>query len=270
MITIFLIPVLIITILIVAKILLATQFNNEIKQLFNQSNPVTGKTFHYELLFGLPEPVQRYFKYCLKEGQFYISYARLKHDGLFKTDKNKGWINIEGEQYFTMQNPGFIWRGVTTMFTARDMYIAGTGRLIVNLFSIFKILNKKGEKINQGELLRWLGESVWFPTNLLPDEKLKWTSIDFNTAKLTYTHSGLTVFYIVTFNEAGEITQLETKRFMGEENLETWIGKLSGYKNMNGIIIPTEIEAIWKTEKEDYSYAKFNVKKIEYDKPEKF
>lgn len=39
---------------------------------------------------------------------------------------------------------------------------------------------------------------------------------------------------------------------------------------MNGIVVPTTIEAIWKLEKKDYSYAKFNVKRTEYNKPEKF
>ncbi len=72
----------------------------------------------------MPEPVQRYFNYALKEGQPYISYARITHDGQFKTGLDKGWINIKGEQYATTEKPGFIWKGTTTMFIARDMYIS--------------------------------------------------------------------------------------------------------------------------------------------------
>jgi len=45
---------------------------------------------------------------------------------------------------------------------------------------------------------------------------------------------------------------------MGEENLETWIGKMSGYKEINGIIIPANIEAIYRLKEGDYSYARFN------------
>lgn len=222
------------------------------------------------MLLELPEPVKRYFNHVLKNGQPYISYARLTHNGQFKTNQNKDWVNIEGEQYFTTEKPGFIWKGETSMFTARDMYIADKGRLIVSLFSVYNIVDGKGEKFNQGELLRWLGESVWFPTNLLPNENLKWTAIDSTTSKLTFTYDNLTVFYIVTFNDLGEITQLETKRYMGEENLETWKGKLSDYREMNGVLLPTTIEAIWELETGDYSYAKFKVKKIDYNKPQKF
>lgn len=45
---------------------------------------------------------------------------------------------------------------------------------------------------------------------------------------------------------------------------------MSDYKEMNGVSVPRTIEAIWKLEKDDYSYAKFKVKQIEYNKPEKF
>lgn len=256
--------------LIIGKINLSFQFNKEVKQLFSQFKTISNNRFSYQQLSGLPEPVQHYFKHVLKEGQQYISYARLTHNGQFKAAENKSWANIEGEQYFIIEKPGFIWKGETSMFTARDMYIADKGRLIVSLFSVYNIVNGEGEKFNQGELLRWLGESVWFPTNLLPSKNLQWAPIDNVSAKLTFSYNDLTVFYIVTFNESGEITQLETKRYMGEENLETWIGKLTEYKEINGIVIPTNIEGIWKLKKGDYSYAKFKVKKIEYDKPEKF
>jgi len=261
---------LIAVILIVGKINLSNQFSKEVKELFTQSEKISDKTFNYEMLLELPEPVKRYFTHVLKNGQPFISYARLTHNGQFKTNQNKEWVKIEGEQYFTTEKPGFIWKGKTSMFTARDMYIADKGRLIVSLFSVYNIIDGKGEKFNQGELLRWLGESVWFPTNLLPNENLQWTAIDSTTAKLTFTYNNLTVFYIVTFNELGEITQLETKRYMGEENLETWIGKLSKYKEVNGIIIPTAIEGSWKLEEGDYSYAKFKVKKIDYNIPQQF
>ena len=84
----------------------------------------------YKAIADLPEPVQRYFKHVLKDGQPYSSYVRLTYDGLFKMSLNKDWIKIKGEQYFTTENPGFIWKGTTSMFVARDMYIADNGRLI--------------------------------------------------------------------------------------------------------------------------------------------
>jgi hypothetical protein len=259
-----------IIILIIGKINLSIQFKKEVTELFSLSKNISNKTFNYGQISGLPEPVQHYFKHVLKEGQPYISYVRLTHDGQFKPDLKKDWVDIEGEQYFTTEKPGFIWKGKSSLFTVRDMYMSDKGRIIVSLFSFFKVVNGEGAKYDQGELLRWLGESILFPTNLLPNEYLKWTSIDSVSAGLTFNYNDLSLFYKVSFNNKCEITQLETKRYMGEDSLETWIGKLSDYKEINGIIIPTKIEGIWSLRSGDFSYAKFNIKNIEYGKPEKY
>ncbi len=270
MLYIIILIVLIATILIVGKINLSIRFNKQVKQLFADSKNISDKKYEYSQIESLPEPVQRYFRYVLKEGQPYISSVRIIHEGQFKTDLKKDWVKITGEEYFTTEKPGFIWKGNTATFTARDMYLEHKGRLVVSLFSLVNVVNVQGEQYNQGELLRWLGESVWFPTNLLPNENLKWTPIDNQSAKINFNYEGLYLFFIVTFNKKGEITQMQTKRYMDEKNLETWIIKPSDYKTINGVLIPTKAEVAWRLNGVDYSYAKFNIIKIEYEKPENF
>ncbi len=253
------------------KINLTMRFNKQVKVLFTQSKDISNQKFSYQQLAALPEPVQRYFKYVLKDGQPYISYVRLKHDGQFKTDLKKDWVNIIGEQYFTTKKPGFIWKGTTSMFVARDMYLSDEGRLIATILSTVNVVDIHGkQQYNQSELLRWLSESVWFPTNLLPSENLQWTGIDSSSARLTFNHNGLSLFYLISFNEKGEIIQMETKRYMDEKRLETWIIKPFKYEEKDGVIIPTQAEVFWRLKEGDFSYAKFNVKVIEYDKPVKF
>ncbi|MBP7645044.1 MAG: DUF6544 family protein [Saprospiraceae bacterium] len=263
--------VLILGIWLIGKINLSIKFSNQVKTLFAQSKSISDKIFHKSQLDTLPLPVQKYFNYVLKEGQPYTSYARIKHDGKFKADLKKDWMDIKGEQYATTEKPGFIWKGTTTMFVARDMYISKKGRLIVSLFSIYNIVDAKdNEKYDLGELLRWLGESLLYPTNLLPSDELNWQAIDDHTAKFTFDYSGLSLYFIVRFNEVGEIIELETKRYMGEDNLETWIIKASDYHLINEVMIPTLFDVIWRLETGDFSYARFHITAVEYDVPEKF
>ncbi len=150
------------------------------------------------------------------------------------------------------------------------MYINDSGRIIVSLFSLFKIVDGSGPEYDQGELLRWLGESVWFPTNLLPGEYVQWKPVDSKSADLVFSYNGMTLSYRVSFNEYNEIIQLETERFMGDSGLKKWIGRVSDYQEINGIKVPTRIEAIWKLDGEMFSYARFNVTEIEYDRPERY
>jgi hypothetical protein len=261
---------LILMVLIIGRIHLSLKFGGEVKELFSQSKSISDQRYHKTQIDGLPEPVQWYFNHTLKDGQPYISYARIKHVGQFKTGIDKNWINITGEQYATTEKPGFIWKGTTSMFVARDMYLSNKGRLVVLLLSLIKVVDAQGAQYDQGELLRWLGESVLYPTNFLPGERLQWLPIDAQTANLTYNYNGLSLFFKMTFNHLGEITQMETKRYMDEKRLETWVIKASNYKDLNNVRIPTDFDVLWRLDKTDFSYAKFIITEVEYHKAEKF
>lgn len=250
--------------------LISCSTTKQVEKLFSESKTLKNQTFHYEQLNGLPEPVQGYFRYALEDGQSYLSHLRLKHTGHFKTGIGKDWVDIKGEQYFTAQPPGFVWLGKTKKFKARDSYVEGKGNLSVYLFGFLRILKSEGKTIDQAELLRWLGESVWMPTNLLPDENKKWKKIDDNSAKITFTFNGMSVYYNITFNETGQIEKLETERYKDENNLEKWVGKVSNYTKVNGMMVPANIEASWMTDDGEYTYARFHVTEFEYDKTEKY
>lgn len=252
------------------RIQMAWELKQSVKEMLRQSGHHNGKAFHREDLVDLPEPVQRYFDHVLKEGQLYINRVRLRHNGTMKTGLDKRWTKITGEEYFTTANPGMIWIGRTRFFTAIDRFAKGKGNLLVKLLGIFKVVNAKGEAFTQAELLRWLGESVWFPTNLLPSEYLQWTPIDYFTARLDYNYGGLHVWYTVRFDKNGEIIQLETQRYRDAKNLDTWIGKLSRYKRHHNMLIPTVIEASWRLSNLDYPYARFKLTHIDYGKRKPF
>lgn len=255
--------------LFIGKLALSFQFKKQVAQLFSLSPNPTKKLFTKEHLQGLPNPVQRYFTYVLKDGQPYINYASITHDGKFKTGFDKNWVSIKGEQYATTEKPGFIWKGTTTMFTARDMYIADKGKLTVSLLSLVKVVDAEGPRYDQGELLRWLGESVLYPTNLLPNEKLQWTAVDGQSARLTFNYNGMSLFFLVTFNLLGEIITMETERYMDDKNLETWVIELARYQEMDAIKVPTNFDVLWRLKAGDFSYARFNVKSVVYEHPGK-
>ena len=252
------------------KAMLHKGFKQQVDSLYARSSRIEDQSFSYEQLKSLPEPVRKYFMNVLPEGKSYISYVRLKHDGWFRTGPGKKKMDIKGEQYFTAAKPGFIWKGKTSFFTARDMYIQDRGRLVVSLFSLFRVADEKGPAVDQAELLRWLGESVWFPTNLLPRENLSWKAIDSSRARLNFEYKGISVYYVVTFNEQHEIVRLETERYMGDKGLKPWIGKVSAYTEIQGVRVPSVIEASWDLEEGLYTYGRFRVRQMDYDVPHSF
>ncbi len=252
------------------KINLSFQFNRQIETLFRNSKNPSQRTYSNEQIKDLPEPVQRYFNRVLIEGQTYINYVRMRHEGRFKTGIHKGWINIQGEHYATTEKPGFIWKGTTAFFNAFDMYIKENGKLIVRLLALVTMVNATGKQYDQGELLRWLGESVLYPTNLLPSERLQWHPIDDNSSKILFEYNGLSLFFVVRLNQAGEIIEMKTNRYMDENKLEDWIIQLADYKLWNQILIPTQFEVSWSLKTGLFCYAKFHLTEVEYGISERF
>ena len=247
-----------------------SQLEKEIEKLFSSSKDNTNSFYSHEQIKGLPDPVQRYFKYALQENRTYISYVRLKHGGEFRTKPDQKWMAIDGQEYFTTQKPGFVWFGKVPLVSATDTYINGTGNLKVKLVSIIKLVDAKGKETDHGELLRWVAETPWFPTALLPSEKLKWEPINNDSARVILSDDELTVDGIFHFNLQGQITHFYAKRYRDKNTLENWTGYYRDYRAVEGIQIPHNVEVEWNLELGDFCYAKFNINEIEYNNPLKF
>ncbi len=201
---------------LVGRWLVARQTCREITALFSQAEIGLVQTYDPAQLSGLLAPVQRYFRHVLKPGQPYVRSVRLRHDGQFKTDLKKDWMDITGEEYFVADKPAYIWNGTITWFTACDRYVAGRGSLTVHLMSAFPVQHFSGPVADESELLRYLAETVWFPTSLLPGGPAVWSPIDDNSATLTLTDNGLTVSCQMHFNEKGEIVRYQAQRYSDE------------------------------------------------------
>jgi len=66
-------------IFIAGRINLSMQFNKQVKQLYSYQEGFQPGTFRYRQLNGLPQPVQRYFRHVLKEGQQYVNSVKIRH-----------------------------------------------------------------------------------------------------------------------------------------------------------------------------------------------
>lgn len=243
-----------------------SNISQEVNRLISSSRDISKKIFYQSFTVDLPTPVRRYFFYALKEGQPFISYARLRHNGSFKPHPKFNWMQIWGEEFFTTENPGFHWYGRTAVFQVIDKFIDGKGILKVYLFSFLKLMNYEGKGIDQGELFRWLAEAVWFPTALLPSENIRWEAIDEDSAKVILSNKGVSIEGIFHFNELGQVTRFEARRPSGKEVTlrEKWTCHYADYREVNGIYIPFYGETVWNLAEGDYCYARFNLLSITY------
>jgi hypothetical protein len=247
---------------------------NEIEELISAAKNTGVMTYSLKDIENLPAPVQRYFRYVLKDGQEYVRFVRMKAEGQFRRPGQEEWTEMNTRQYFIAKPPGMIFDAVMkhgpVWFDIRDKYWRSKGGMFVNMLSGFNVLKEDDIKeLNETSFLRWIGEAVMFPTALLPSEYMKWKPIDRNSAEAVITDGNNTGTYRFYFNDAGEIVRYESDdrydRIDGKFQRVGSVAVRSHYKEINGVRVPTKFlitrilpdgthEEFWKGEVTDIQF----------------
>lgn len=229
--------------------------------------PKMDTAFSAGMVADLPPPVQRYLLRAVPEGTPLVQNARLHHGGTFRPAPDQPWMPVEGEQVFTVDPPGFHWSARVMMVPglwvrARDRFNAGRGNMLIKLESLFPIADASGPAIDQGSLMRYMAETMWFPTAML---HMDWQPIDDHTARATLRTHGTEASLDYHFNEEDDLVMVRGDRYRDAEKMAPWVGECHRYAEMAGVCVPVEIEVKWLLEAGEYSYARFAIDKIDYN-----
>ena len=225
---------------------------------------------------GLPGPVRNYFHRALKDGLPIINYAYLSQLGGFRAKpEQKEWSRMEAVQYFSTRPRGFLWNSKISILPGLsikvlDSYINGQGRMKGKFLSLITLMDVHDDsQLSEGALQRYLAESVWFPTALLPSQGVKWTAINNNKAKATITDSGITVSLEFEFNDQSEIVGVYAparyREVAGTYEPTPWQGYFSDYMDVGGYLIPKHGEVEWHLKDQTYPYWKADLTEIRYE-----
>ncbi len=257
----------IVTILIITFVLWGIgkiSFNRMIKQekaaLFN-SKTTDSSTISLKDLNGLPELLKNHLIQSHVLGTKRTLNMRIKQKGKIKVDRNKDWMPFTATQYFSSLNPGFIWNAKIFPIYVRDKFLNNKGEVKVSFLGLKTIAVAAGKEVNQGSLLRYLGELVWFPSGLL-DKRITWTERDAHSLNAVLTVGDLSVTGVFYFNREGLINRFEAKRYFesnGKYTLEDWSAILDSYSTFDGILLPNRGRVIWNLKEGDFEYFNFEV-----------
>jgi len=235
--------------------------------------PVT----HYDPAEGatLPPVVQRYFDTALTAGQSLITGASVQHVGSFNmgTD-NDLWLPFRSQQRIQTKRPGFVWSAQIGMplglaIYVHDAYVAGEGVLHAALFGLLTVMRLQDTgPLAQGELMRYLAETAWYPTALLPSQGVRWTANDATSAYATLSDGPLTLTMLFRFNADGLIDSVwaaARERMVGKHTEPAaWEGRWRNYTQRNGMVIPLEGEVVWLLPEGAKPYWRGRITTLEY------
>lgn len=240
------------------------------------SLPATAPTVTAAEVTTLPPPVARWLDRAGVVGRARARAVRLRQEGGLRTGADQPFLDATAEQYFAVDEPGFVWSVRLRMkglpIAGRDAYLGGHGHMLIAAGALWPIVDATGDKIDQGSLLRFLGEIIWFPSAAVAPY-LRWEAIDERTAKVTMTHASVTASARFTFDEQGRVTAFAARRYLGggaAAVLEDWQATCTEWARFDGVEVPVRGVVSWKLAKGDFDYYRWQITAVEYDRPSRW
>ncbi|WP_009632068.1 DUF6920 family protein [Synechocystis sp. PCC 7509] len=242
-------------------------------QLTNGRREIQPKIYEQKEISGEPAPVQRFFQTVLKDKQSIVSAVKLFQQGEFNLNEMKDkWNPFTATQLFVAQRLGFDWDAriqIAPLLNAfvHDTYLLGEGNLHASLLGLFTLAKMHDTpELNQGELLRFLAEAVWYPTALLPSQGVVWEAINDTSARGTLTDGATTVSLVFQFNAEGVISTIRAEaRYRDKLTAMPWVGRFGEYSIQNGMLIPLYGEVGWEHPEGLRLYFKGKITEINYE-----
>jgi hypothetical protein len=222
----------------------------------------------------LPEPVRKWLQRCGALMHVSEPAVFIRQVGEMRTEPEGKWIPVHSRQWNRTDHPFFMWSARVKMapgvsLLGRDMYYNGHGHMLIKAAGIIKISDAKGPATDQGSLLRFMGEMVWYPqAALMP--YITWQQTAPNAARATMTWKGLTASGIFTFNNEGDVLSFEADRYYdndGTSTLEKWHVSCdpASIRDFGGIRAPARSEITWKLKSGDFTWYRLQVLDIQYE-----
>jgi hypothetical protein len=246
---------------------------HDVDTMLAKATPNDSATVTEAMLESLPPPVQRYLSYTGVVGKTIPRTAYLAQSGRMRLGPGQPWLCLRAKQYYSAEPPGFVWDGTVRagpvpVARARDMYLDGTGSMLVKALSLFSVVDVRGEEIDQGAMERYLSEMVWFPSAFLLGN-VSFDAVDERSARVTLSDHGRSVTGTLTVDPDGRLTGFVAERYRmtgGGLDLETWWAPVTEYGELAGLRLPVRGKAVWRLADGDFEYIDVRVDELAYDR----
>ena len=224
-----------------------------------------------EMIAGLPSPVQRSLHRSGLVGSEVPATVTVRQKGQIRTGADVRWLRFTAVEEYDLDPPGFDWKaslkiGGLTVGRAIDSLRDGHGRMHVRLLGLSTVVNATGPEIDQGSLMRWLNETMWFPAVWATDV-ISWEEIDGVSASGSVRVGGLTVGAEFRFDDEGRLVDFRADRYRDAESgyeMTPWSTPLTEHTRFNGIELPSSGSAVWSLDDGDFEYIQIQVTDVRY------
>jgi hypothetical protein len=225
-----------------------------------------------DALAQLPAAVQRWLSWSQVIGKPLPATVRLRQEGEFAPSPKRGWVPFRAEQYFTTEPPGLIWTVRMKLapllpVTGRDRWVDGDASMKIRVFGVIPVVNASSPQLAQGAMLRWLGETIWFP-HAAVSPHITWAPIDDDSATATFTAGGRSTPATFLFDRDGRPIEIRAHRFNdAEKAVLPWVAINREFGEFHHTHVPVAGEALWQLPASDAPYIRWRITALDFDVP---
>ena len=222
-------------------------------------------------LAPLPEAARRYLRFMGVVGRPRDASFAAHLRGRFRPGPDAAWKRLDALQYtsaapdvarlFYMRLPFY---GVPVQ--GRDTYLRGEGRMLVRPLDLFTVQDARGPELDLGELVTWLNDAVLLAPSMLLAPNTTWKPVDDRSFDLAFADRGNAVSARVLLAASGAPTEFHTTDrwyappgAKGSPVRTPWTTPVSGWRLVDGRMLPAEGRSVWKRPEGDLPYAEFRI-----------
>lgn len=265
-------PVAIAILVLLGMMLSKWKTRAEIHELFATADTNASDIVTEDDIADLPEPVQRWLRHSNVVGREKVRTVRLKQKGFFRQGPGQPWMPFTAEQYYTTDPPAFLWHAMVMyaglpIIDVKDRLQCGHGNIRIKLGALITLANAKAPELDQGVLLRYLDEIMWFPSAAI-SPYINWSPIDANSAEATISYGDVSASAVFHFDDDGNFVDLTADRYrtVGKEfSLDKWSTPTTEQGEFHGVRIPIKGVGVWNLLEGDLAYVRLEITEIEYN-----
>jgi hypothetical protein len=210
--------------------------------------------FGIEMIEGLPEPVQRYFRHAIAPGTPLAASVELHMTGWIRLSRGARWMRLKAAEILAPPD-GFVFTASTgglLKISGADSYLNRNGSVAWRLFGIVPVARASGPDVSRSAQGRLAGELFLLPSALLPQRGVRWEALGDDTVRASFTVEGRAYQLTLGLQPGGAPGSVEVNRW---GNVETeggafreiaFGGALAEPRTFGGYTIPTRIAAGWR------------------------
>ncbi|SDB85756.1 DUF6544 family protein [Williamwhitmania taraxaci] len=262
-----------VTLLSLGSYVMQSEFTSRVEKDFSENNTLSTDILTESNIAHLPAIVQKYLNYTKSVGQPKIKNFRAEFVGGMRSKPNDKYMKIQSVQYNFYQKPSrYFYMTASKMSlpaTGLHLYQSETATFEVRLLNWFKVVDAKGDKMNQAETVTLLNDMCFIAPATLIDSRIKWEVINDTKVKAIFKNGSISISAILYFNTTGELVN-----FISNDRYDTdgkrysnypWATPVENYQMINGYLLPSKAKLIYQRPDGDFIYGELEYKSIKYN-----